>query len=60
MGWKALKLRLFSAALAMLSAPAPFATGDLTCAIDDADVGFTFPDGSTPTIDGRFKGRSAG
>ena len=30
MGWKTLKLRLFSAALAMLSAPAPFATGDLT------------------------------
>src|SRR6185312_5620613 len=41
MGWKPLKLRIFLAALAMLGASDAFATGDLTCAIDDTKVGLT-------------------
>lgn len=41
MGWKPLKLWLFLATLAMLGATDAFATGDLTCTIDDANVGLT-------------------
>ena len=40
MRWKPLKLRLFLAGSVALGAPDALATGDLTCAIDDASLAF--------------------
>jgi len=41
MTWKPLKMRLFLAGSVALGASDAMATGDLTCAIDDASLAFT-------------------
>jgi hypothetical protein len=41
MGWKPLKSLVFLIAFLGLGGPAAWATGDLSCAIDDANLAFT-------------------